>query len=147
MDLRGPRMQQRSYPYLVSIYSKPVYLFKELLNYLEYHRVVLPGYTFMQEVVVGKAITLEQKRLEQAMLTGIPEGKRRQLDALLTSEESLYQLTLFKREPKNFSYQEIQKELSKRDSLTDLYQLATQFLPNLHISNGPVPTLLSPTAT
>ncbi len=37
----------------------------------------------MQEVVVGKAITLEQRRLEQAMLVGIPEEKRRQLDALL----------------------------------------------------------------
>jgi hypothetical protein len=82
----------------------------------------------MQEVVVGKAISLEQKRLEQAMLTGVPEEKRIQLDALLTSEDSLYQLTLFKREPKDFSYQEIQKEVSKRGSLIDLYQLATQFL-------------------
>lgn len=129
------RNLQKQAQYLVNIYSKPVYLFKELLNYLEHHRVVLPGYTFMQEVVVGKAITLEQKRLEQAMLTGVPEEKRIQLDALLTSEDSLYQLTLFKREPKDFSYQEIQKEVSKRGSLTDLYQLATQFLPNLHISN------------
>ncbi len=129
------RKLQKQAQYLASIYSKPVYLFKELLNYLERNRVVLPGYTFMQEVVVGKAVTLEQRRLEQAMLTGIQEEKRMQLDALLTAEESLYQLTLFKREPKDFSYQEIQKEVNKRSSLTDLYQLATLFLPNLHISN------------
>jgi hypothetical protein len=28
---------------LVAIYTKPVYVFKELLNFLEHHRIVLPG--------------------------------------------------------------------------------------------------------
>lgn len=89
----------------------------------------------MQEEVVGKAMTNEQNRLEQAILIGIPEGERKQLDSLLTVEESLYQLTLLKREPKDFSHQEVQKEVEKRILLTDLYQLAARFLPSLHISN------------
>jgi hypothetical protein len=57
------------------------------------------------------------------------------LDNLLTAEENLYQLTLLKHEPKDFSYQEVQKEVEKRTLLTNLYQLATRFLPTLHISN------------
>jgi len=60
---------------------------------------------------------------------------RTQLDNLLTAEESLYQLTLLKHEPRDFSYQEIQKEVEKRALLADLYQLTTRFLPDLHISN------------
>lgn len=119
---------------LVTIYTKPVYIFKELVNFLEYHRIVLPGYSFIQEVV-GKAMTHEQKRLEQAVREGIPEGKRQQLDHLLTAEESLYQLTLLKREPQDFSHQEVQKELDRRTLLADLYQLASRFLPSLQISN------------
>ena len=86
---------------LVAIYTKPVYIFKELVNFLEHHRVVLPGYSFLQEKVIGRAITGEQNRLEKAVRTGIPKDKRTQLDNLLTAEESLYQLTLLKQEPKD----------------------------------------------
>lgn len=120
---------------LVTIYTKPVYVFKELLNFLEHHRIVLPGYSFIQEDVIGKAMTNERKRLEQAVIDGIPEEQRAQLDHLLTAEESLYQLTLLKHEPKDFSYQEIQREVSKRETLFKLYELAMVFLPSLHISN------------
>ena len=80
-------------------------------------------------------MTLEQDRLEKAVREGVPEEKRKQLDNLLIAEESFYQLTLLKREPRDFSYQEIQKEVGKRAILADLYQLATQFLPKLDISN------------
>ena len=120
---------------LAAIYTKPVYIFKELTNFLEHHRVVLPGYSFLQEKVIGRAITGEQNRLEKAVRAGIPEEQRIKLDNLLTAEESLYQLTLLKREPKDFSHQEVQKEVAKRIQLTDLFQLAKQFLPSLHISN------------
>jgi Domain of unknown function (DUF4158) len=129
------RKLQEKATQLVTIYTKPVYVFKELLNFLEHHRVVLPGYSFMQEEVVGKAMTNEQKRLEQAVREGIPEKQRTRLDNLLTAEENLYQLTLLKHEPKDFSHQEVEKEVVKRAQLADLYQLATQFLPDLHISN------------
>jgi len=85
------KLQQQA-QYFVTIYTKPVYIFKELANFLEHHRVILPGYTFMQEVVIGKAMTLEQQRLEKAVQDGIPENKRKLLDDILTAEESLYQL-------------------------------------------------------
>src|SRR5713101_2771597 len=84
---------------------------------------------------MGAVQTNERKRLERAVLEGIPEEQREQLDNLLTAEESLYQLTLLKHEPKDFSYQEVQKEVGKRTLLSNLYQLTTQFLPTLHISN------------
>ena len=120
---------------LVAIYTKPVYVFKELLNFLEHHRIVLPGYSFMQEEVIGRAMTDERKRLEQAVINGIAEEQRAQLDYLLAAEESLHQLTLLKHEPKDFSHREIQSEVERGETLFDLYQLATHFLPSLHISS------------
>src|SRR3954453_9476874 len=120
---------------LAVVYTKPVYIFKELMSFLEHHRVVLPGYSFLQEKVIGRAITGEQKRLEHAVVQGIPEEQRLRLDALLTAEENFYQLTLLKHEPKDFSYQEAQKEVGKRMQLADLYHLAADFLPKLLISN------------
>src|SRR6266571_3040812 len=71
---------QKQSQYFVTIYTKPVYIFKELANFLEHHRVILPGYTFMQEAVIGKAMTLEQNRLEKAVQEDIPEEQRKQLD-------------------------------------------------------------------
>jgi TnpA family transposase len=121
--------------HVVTIYTNPIYIFKELVNFLEHHRVVLPGYSFMQEEIIGKAMTTERKRLEQAVIAVIPEEKRKLLDNLLTAEESLYQLTLLKHEPKDFTYQEVQKEVEKRTLLAELYQLAATFLPTLNISN------------
>jgi TnpA family transposase len=120
---------------LVTIYTKPVYVFRELLNFLEYRRIILPGYSFMREKVIGKALSDERRRLEKAVKGGIPKEQRLQLDNLLEAEESLYQLTLLKHEPRDFSYQEIHKEVEKQLLLAELYQLAKRFLPSLHISN------------
>lgn len=116
------------------VYSNPVYVFKELVAFLEYHRVVLPGYTYLQEFI-GSAMTQEQSRIEKAVAAGIPAPKRSLLDNLLTAEENLYQLTLLKHEPKDFSHQEVQKEVERRRVLSKLYPLACRFLPTLGISN------------
>jgi TnpA family transposase len=118
---------------VVTVYTKPIYIFKELLNFLEYHQVVLPGYSFLQEVI-SRAMASERDRLAKTVLKGIPEEQRLQLDGLLTAEENLYQLTLLKHEPKDFSHHEVQLEVGRRESLTDLYQLATRFLPGLNVS-------------
>ena len=42
--------------------SKPVYVFRELIHYLEGQRLVMPGYTSMQDII-GQALTHEQERL------------------------------------------------------------------------------------
>ncbi|MCK5230418.1 MAG: DUF4158 domain-containing protein, partial [Desulfobulbaceae bacterium] len=52
---------------LAKVCIKPIYIFKELVNYLESQQIVLPGYSFLQEEVVGKALTTERSRLESAI--------------------------------------------------------------------------------
>jgi TnpA family transposase len=120
--------------YLTTIYSRPVYIFRELLNYLEHQRITIPGYTTMQDIV-GKAIIHEKNRLKAAVQQEINKDSQEALDKLLTAEDSLYELTFLKREPRDFSYKEITMEVSKGESLKELYHLARDFLPRLEISN------------
>jgi hypothetical protein len=49
--------------------GQPIYVFRELLHYLTEHRLVAPGYSFLQETI-GKALLEEQQRL----ITLIPYG-------------------------------------------------------------------------
>jgi len=42
--------------------SKPIYVCREMMHYLQEERIVAPGYSFLQKMV-GKALTSEQNRL------------------------------------------------------------------------------------
>jgi Domain of unknown function (DUF4158) len=44
------------------VYSKPVYVFRELVNYLTDRKIAIPGYTLMQDIV-SQALTNEHNRL------------------------------------------------------------------------------------
>ena len=119
---------------LVSIHTKPVYVFKELLHYLEKHRIVVPVYSFMQDIV-GQAITAERERLESAVIKNISMKDQQNMNNLLCADEYLHALTLLKKEPKDFSHKEIVQEVSRRESLTDVYEFARKLIPMLGISN------------
>ena len=54
-----------------AVCGKPVYIFRELTRYLEEHRIVVPGYSFMQDTV-GAAITAEQNRLASIVRRELP---------------------------------------------------------------------------
>jgi hypothetical protein len=103
---------------------------------MENHRIGIPGYSFMQEDIVGKALTEEKKRLENEVINYISDHDKNALDMLLSAEDnSLYELTFLKKEPRDFSYKEITTEVAKGESLKEPYHLAIDFLPKLEISN------------
>lgn len=41
---------------LSMLYSRPIYIFRELLNYLQQHKIVLPGYSVMQKHIIATVI-------------------------------------------------------------------------------------------
>jgi hypothetical protein len=126
-------LQEKAYD-LATIFTKPIYVFKELVNYLENHRIVIPGYSFMQDIV-GKALTNETSRLESMIIQYLSKETQVTLDKLISAEDGLYGLTFLKKEPKDFSYKEITQEVHKRESLKPLYGLARKFLSGAGISN------------
>ncbi len=127
---------------LARISSKPVFIFKELVSHLENHRVVLPSYTSMQDIV-SKALVKERHRLGNLAKKYINSAIEVALENLLTREDSLYFLTLLKKEPKDFSHKEISQEISKQQILLQLYLFSAEFLPKLQISNENIKYLAS----
>ena len=105
---------------------KPIYIFRELKHYLEEHRIVAPPYSFMQNTV-GAAITLEQNRLGKIVRDELQPSAVEALTRLLDDSEGLYEITLLKREPKDFSASEIKREISRGEQIAELYRLARRF--------------------
>lgn len=114
--------------------SKPIYVFRELMQYLTEQRIVAPGYSFMQ-TTVGKALTYEQNRLLTLVQTHLTTAEREALKHLLDDVQGLHAITLLKREPKDFSLGEIKREIAREAQLRPLYELAQRILPFLKIAN------------
>jgi hypothetical protein len=116
------------------ICSKSVYVFRELMQYLIEQRVVVPGYSSMQKIV-GRALTYEQNRLISIARNHLKPSDIQNLNELLSDSQGLYEITLLKREPKDFSLKEIRREISRGEQIHHLYCLAKRLLPHLLISN------------
>lgn len=117
--------------------GKPIYIFREIMNYLTEHNIVVPGYSFMQDTV-GKAITYEQNRLITIMQNHLTLPDIEGLKKLLDDSSGLYEITQIKCEPKDFSTGEIKREIDRGKQIQPLYQLAQELLPKLGISNESV---------
>ncbi len=116
------------------ISSKPVYVFREVVHSLAEHRLVSPGYTFLQEAIVGKALTLEEARLVGILQAQLTPAACLTLDQLFDIPDGLYPITLLKQQPKDFSLKELRREITRGDQLRSLYQLAMRIVPQLEIS-------------
>ena len=114
--------------------SKPIYVFRELMQHLIEQRIVAPGYSFMQDAV-AEALAYEQKRLIAIVRDHLKPFDVQSLKSMLSDSQGLYEITLLKREPKDFSLKEIGQEINRGKNIYDLYCLAKDLLPHLSISN------------
>ncbi|CAM5550734.1 hypothetical protein RLIN73S_05916 [Rhodanobacter lindaniclasticus] len=101
---------------IATLSTQPLYILRESLQYLNNERIVALQYTTMQDMV-GRVVTHERSRvtrlLEQAMTPGIEQA----LDDLLRADEQMYRISALKREPKDFSYKELKREVEQREIL------------------------------
>jgi TnpA family transposase len=116
------------------VYSKPVYIFREMINYLTREQIVLPGYSLMQDTV-SKAMTYEQNRLTNIIHTRLQLSELEAFKKLLEDSTGLYEITQLKREPRDFSLTEIKREIQRGEKLHFFYQIAEKLLPIMGISN------------
>jgi len=116
------------------ICSKPIYIFREIMHYLSEEHIVIPGYSFMQDTV-AKALDYEQNRLISVVQSHLKPSDIQLLKSLISDSQGLYEITLLKREPKDFSLKEIKQEISRGKQINQLYCLAKSLLPHLSISN------------
>lgn len=114
--------------------GKPVYILREVLRDLEEQRVVVPGYTFLQETV-GKALTFEQNRMVDILRNHLTASNTDHLDALLENTSGLHEITCLKKEPRDFTVTEIRNEIARGKQMCELYGISKKVLQRLEISN------------
>jgi hypothetical protein len=76
----------------VAVCSKPLYILRELLHYLFEQHIMVPGYSFMQEIV-GRALVYEQNRLTKILKNHLEQSHINVLKQLLEDSYGLYMIT------------------------------------------------------
>jgi len=121
---------------LAKIYSRPIYIFRELLNYLEQQKIVLLGYSIMQKHIIAKALIRERERLEGLVTKLLSNEAIEQLQTLLEAKEAgSYLLTWLQQEPSSFKCYQMRAQVLRKERIEKIYLLAKTFIPKLEISN------------
>lgn len=105
------------------ISSRPVYVLRELVDYLRQRRIVLPGYSLLQDIIT-RALTLERRRLTNTLGNLIGEDHEAALDRLLTDPDGLHAITNIKHEPQDFSHKQLLAEVRRGEQVRPLVELA-----------------------
>jgi len=113
---------------------QPVYIFREMIQHLTQQRVVMPSYRFLQEMI-GRVVASERARITKLLSKAVIPEVESQLNMLLQAEEGVYRISLFKHEPKDFSYKELRGEVERRKYFQPLHEFAQNFLATAGISN------------
>jgi hypothetical protein len=117
----------------VRISSRPVYVLRELVDLLRRERVVLPGYTYLQDLV-REALAFERKRLAGALEGLMSLDAAKSIDRLLTDDEGLHQITTIKRQPRDFTYRQLLREIERGQQLQALFALAERVIAQVDLS-------------
>ncbi|AKE62245.1 transposase (plasmid) [Citrobacter amalonaticus Y19] len=119
---------------VATISTQPLYILREIIQYLETRHWVSPGYTFLQDLV-SRAVTGERKRIASILKSTIPTSTALRLEELLNSDEGMFRISSLKHEAKDFSYKELRHEVARRQFFQPLHEFAQQFLVTAGISN------------
>ncbi|HGC5671331.1 TPA: DUF4158 domain-containing protein, partial [Legionella pneumophila] len=118
---------------------QPKFVFDELLEFCEQHKTIRPKYSTLQSIV-SKAINREENRLTLKLERLLNKGEKADLDSLLAKDDLFHNLTLLKKDPKNFKTKEMQKELSKQKKIVALFNKSKMIIPLLNISRQNIPS-------
>ncbi|MCU7954589.1 MAG: Tn3 family transposase [gamma proteobacterium symbiont of Bathyaustriella thionipta] len=111
----------------------PKFVLQELLSFCLQQNVLRPSYSTLQELV-SSALNDERDRLINKLYRDASKGLRDQLDNLLENDELFYNLTLIKKDQKNFSTTEILKSVAKQEMIREIYDKSQKLIPKLGIS-------------
>ena len=117
-----------------AISGKPIYVFRQIMQFLTTHKRVFPAYNSLQDIV-GKALSNEQRRMATVVQENLTLAGADTLDRLLRSDSRIHAITQLKRDPRDFTLKEIKQEIKRGSQIKEAYELASRILPLLEISN------------
>jgi Domain of unknown function (DUF4158)/Tn3 transposase DDE domain len=109
------------------------YVLDGLLVYCQQHNVIRPAYSRFQ-VIVSNALQEERHRLAGKLRGHADKELSVLLDKLLENDDLFYNLTLIKKDQKNFTTTEIKKTIAKQQLVIRLYKKSLTLIPLLEIS-------------
>jgi hypothetical protein len=113
--------------------SRPVCVLRDLTDYICHRRIILPGYTYLQDVV-RRALSFERKRLSEALKQFITLGDEAMLDALLSDDDGLHAVTSIKHHPRDFSHNQLLTEIERGHQIRDLFSVARRVISQAGLS-------------
>jgi hypothetical protein len=117
--------------------TQPIFILREVLQYLTNQRIVTPGYTYLQDMV-GQAVSGERQRITLLLGKLLTPAVEQQLDKLLQADEGMYHISVLKHEPRDFSYGQLRQEVGRRKFFQALYEFGQTFLASAGLSNESV---------
>lgn len=118
---------------LVKQHSVPKYLFDSLLDYCHQHKIIRPAYSILQDLV-SKAWNNEKLRINNKLYTIMDYSLRTSLGQLLKKDDLFYQITLIKKDQKDFTTNEIKASVEKNKLLAKIYHSSIEIIRQLEIS-------------
>jgi TnpA family transposase len=113
--------------------AQPIFLLREMLQYLSKERIVAPAYKSLQDMV-GRVVSGERDRISRMLERALRPEIQKPLDSLLEADEHLYRVSALRKEPKDFSYKELRREVERRQLFHPLHDFAQNFLEKAGIS-------------
>jgi hypothetical protein len=112
---------------------QPIFILREMLEYLRRQRIVAPAYKSLQDMV-GRVLTRERDRISKLLQKALTPKVQEQFDKLLQADEYFYRIGAVRREPKDFSNKKLEQEIERRKLFQTLHDFAQIFLARAEIS-------------
>jgi len=112
----------------------PKYLFDSAIKYCYKHNVLRPSYSKMQ-TLISATCNNEKLRINNKLYSLIDIQLRESLKELFDKDQLFYQLTLIKKDQKDFTTSEIRSSVEKHKLLADIYQSSIEIIKQLDISD------------
>lgn len=109
------------------------YLLDSLIEYCHNQKVVRPKYSTLQDLI-SQAIGDEKLRISNKLYALMDKSLRDSLDQLLKTDDLFYQLTLVKKDQKDFSTHEIRLTVEKNKMVSDIYENSVRIIQELDLS-------------
>ncbi len=118
---------------LVKRHALSRFVLEGLLIYCQQQNFIRPAYSSLQDIVTT-ALQEERNWLVNKLYTDADKDLRAELDKLLSNDELFYNLTLLKKDQKNFSTTEIKNSVAKQQLVIGIYQKSQTLMSKLGLS-------------
>ncbi|MFA6060545.1 MAG: Tn3 family transposase [Taibaiella sp.] len=126
---------QRKLNAIAKQHPKQNQLFQALLDLMISHQIAIPGYRSMQEMI-SHSWNKTLKQLIDIYYRHTNKQERQTISALMLKTERTHQIISIRKDMKNFSTQELRKELEKHQTLKSIFDTALTVIPKFNLPDS-----------